>query len=200
MKALTDGRVLACAFIYFALNAGAYGLYFFLPTIVKSFGVNNLQTGLLSALPFVFGAIGMVLLGRSSDRTLKRRAHLCFSIFVAAIGVIGAGLSSSPIVMLAFLCFGMIGVSSMPPLFWPVPRSFLTGAQAAAGIAAINAIGSLSGFVGPYYLGWVKDVTGGFSVGICSPWRLRHRQRHRGPASADAFGTADPIDEPVAAH
>ena len=129
MSALRDGRVLACAFIYFALNAGAYGLYFFLPTIVKSFGVTNFQTGLLAALPFVFGGIGMVLFGRSSDRTLKRRAHLCAAIFIAAIGVIGAGLSSSPIAMLAFLCFGMIGVSSMPPLFWPVPSSFFTGAR-----------------------------------------------------------------------
>ena len=147
MSALRDGRVLACAFIYFALNAGAYGLYFFLPTIVKSFGVTNFQTGLLAALPFVFGGIGMVLFGRSSDRTLKRRAHLCAAIFIAAIGVIGAGLSSSPIAMLAFLCFGMIGVCvSMPPLFWPVPSSFLTGAQAADGIAAINAIGRPFGF------------------------------------------------------
>ncbi|KWC91787.1 MFS transporter [Burkholderia cepacia] len=168
MQALRNGRVLTCAFIYFALNAGAYGLYFFLPTIVKSFGVSNFQTGLLAALPFVFGGIGMVLLSRNSDRTLKRRVHLCTAIFIAAAGVIGAGLSSSPVAMLAFLCFGMIGVSSMPPLFWPVPSSFLTGTQAAAGIAAINAIGSLSGFVGPYYLGFVKDLTGGFSAGLVS--------------------------------
>ena len=95
-KALSDPRVLACAFVYFCLNAASYGVAFFLPTIVKGFGVSNFQTGLLAALPFVFGAIGMVLLGRNSDRTLKRREHVCFAMILAAVGVAGAGLVSSP--------------------------------------------------------------------------------------------------------
>src|SRR3954471_19155960 len=81
-KALSDPRVLACAFVYFCLNAASYGVAFFLPTIVKGFGVSNFQTGLLAALPFVFGAIGMVLLGRNSDKTLKRREHVCFAMIL----------------------------------------------------------------------------------------------------------------------
>jgi ACS family tartrate transporter-like MFS transporter len=165
-KALSDPRVLACAFVYFCLNAASYGVAFFLPTIIKGFGASNLQTGFLSALPFVFGAIGMVLLGRNSDRTLKRREHVCFAMLLATIGVGGAGLASTPVMILGLLCLGQIGVSAMPPLFWPIPSAFLTGTSAAAGIAAINSIGNLSGFAGPYMMGYLKDLTGNFTVGL----------------------------------
>ena len=86
-RSLSDPRVLACAFVYFCLNAASYGVAFFLPTIVKGFGVTNFQTGLLAALPFVFGAIGMVLLGRNSDKTLKRREHVCFAMILLRSGL-----------------------------------------------------------------------------------------------------------------
>jgi D-galactonate transporter len=165
-KAFSDSRVLACAFVYFCLNAASYGVAFFLPTIVKGFGVSNFQTGLLAALPFVFGAIGMVLLGRSSDRTLKRREHVCFAMILAAVGVAGAGLVSSPVLVLGLLCLSQIGVSATPPLLWPIPSAFLTGTSAAAGIAVINAIGNLSGFAGPYMMGYLKDTTGDFTAGL----------------------------------
>ncbi|WP_254453574.1 MFS transporter [Siccirubricoccus sp. G192] len=165
-KALSDSRVLACALVYFCLNAASYGVAFFLPTIVKGFGVSNFQTGLLSALPFVFGAVGMILLGRNSDRTLRRREHVCFALILAAVGVAGAGLVSSPVLVLGLLCLGQIGVSAMPPLFWPIPSAFLTGTSAAAGIAAINSIGNLSGFAGPYMMGYLKDLTGDFTAGL----------------------------------
>jgi MFS transporter, ACS family, tartrate transporter len=165
-KALADPRVLACAFIYFCLNAASYGVAFFLPTIVKGFGVTNFQTGLLSALPFVFGAVGMVLLGRNSDRTLKRKEHVCFAMVLAAVGVAGAGLVSSPFLVLGLLCLSQIGVSATPPLLWPIPSAFLTGTSAAAGIAAINSIGNLSGFAGPYVMGYLKDATGDFTAGL----------------------------------
>ena len=141
-KAMADPRVLACSVVYFCLNAASYGVAFFLPTIVKGFGVSNFETGLLAALPFVFGAVGMVLLGRNSDRTLKRREHVCFALVLAAIGVGGAGLVSAPVLVLGLLCLGQIGVSATPPLLWPIPSAFLTGTSAAAGIAAINSIGN----------------------------------------------------------
>jgi MFS transporter, ACS family, tartrate transporter len=165
-RALGDIRVLGCAFVYFCLNAASYGVAFFLPTIVKGFGVSNFQTGLLAALPFVFGAVGMVLLGRNSDRTLKRREHVCFAMILAAIGVAGAGLVSSPVLVLGLLCLSQIGVSATPPLMWPIPSSFLTGSAAAAGIAAINSIGNLSGFAGPFVMGYLRDTTGNFTAGL----------------------------------
>ena len=165
-KAITNGRVMLCAFMYFCLNAASYGVAFFLPTIVKGFGATNFQTGLLAALPFCFGAVGMVLLSRNSDRTLARRAHVVFAMVIAAGGLIGAGLSTSPAMILGLLCLSQIGVSAMPPLFWPIPGAFLTGASAAAGIAAINSIGNLSGFFGPYVMGYLRDLTGNFTMGL----------------------------------
>ena len=75
-QSISNPQVMACAFVYFCLNAASYGVSFFLPTIVKGFGASNFQTGVLAALPFVFGAIGMVTLSRNSDRTLKRREHV----------------------------------------------------------------------------------------------------------------------------
>ena len=132
---------------------------FFLPTIIKNFGVSNFETGLLSAVPFLFGAVGMVLLSRNSDRTLKRREHVCFAMLLAALGLAGAGLVSAPALVLGFLCLSQIGVSATPPLLWPIPSAFLTGASAAAGIAGINALGNLSGFAGPFLMGYLKDAT-----------------------------------------
>src|SRR6201985_2358267 len=165
-QALTDPRIFLCALVYFCLNAASYGVAFFLPTIIKNFGVSDTQTGLLAALPFVFGAIGMVLLGRHSDKTMERKGHVAVALLMGAVGVGLAGLISSPVVVMALLCFAQIGISAVPPMFWPLPASFLTGASAAAGIAAINSLGNLSGFAGPYAMGYLKDLTGSFTVGL----------------------------------
>jgi len=166
LQALTDARILLCAAVYFCLNAASYGVAFFLPTIIKGFGVSDAQTGLLAALPFVFGGIGMVLLGRHSDRTMERKGHVAVALLMAAVGIGLSGLLSNPIMVMALLCFAQIGVSSVPPMFWPLPASFLTGASAAAGIAAINSLGNLSGFAGPYAMGYLKDLTGNFTIGL----------------------------------
>jgi MFS family permease len=163
---LPDPRILLCALIYFCLNAASYGVAFFLPTIIKNFGVSDTQTGLLAALPFVFGAIGMVLLGRHSDRTMERKGHVAVALLMATFGIGLSGLVSSPVVVMALLCFAQIGVSAVPPMFWPLPASLLTGASAAAGIAAINSLGNLSGFAGPYAMGYLKDLTGNFTAGL----------------------------------
>jgi nitrate/nitrite transporter NarK len=85
---------------------------------------------------------------------------------MAAAGIGLSGLVSNPIIIMALLCFAQIGVSAVPPMFWPLPASFLTGASAAAGIAAINSLGNLSGFAGPYAMGYLKDLTGNFTVGL----------------------------------
>jgi ACS family tartrate transporter-like MFS transporter len=166
VQALTDIRILLCALVYFCLNAASYGVAFFLPTIIKGFGVSDTQTGLLAALPFVFGGIGMVVIGRHSDRTMERKGHVAVAMLMAAVGIGLAGLVSNPVIVMALLCFAQIGVSSMPPMFWPLPASFLTGASAAAGIAAINSLGNLSGFAGPYMMGYLKDLTGNFTAGL----------------------------------
>ena len=165
-QALTDIRILLCAMVYFCVNAASYGVAFFLPTIIKGFGVSDTQTGLLAALPFVFGGVSMVLFGRHSDKTMERKGHVAVALLISAIGIGLSGLVSNPVVIMALLCFAQIGLSSVSPMFWPLPASFLTGASAAAGIAAINSLGNLSGFAGPSAMGYLKDLTGDFTVGL----------------------------------
>jgi D-galactonate transporter len=165
-RSIADPRILTLAFVYFCLNAGSYGVSYFLPTIVKGFGLSNFMTGVVSAVPFVFGAFGMVLLSRHSDKTMERRGHVAVALGMAAVGIGLAGFVDNPVLKMALLCFAQIGVSSVPPMFWPIPSSFLTGASAAAGIAAINSLGNLSGFGGPFLMGWLKDTTGSFTAGL----------------------------------
>jgi D-galactonate transporter len=165
-QALTDPRILLCALVYFCLNAGSYGVAFFLPSIIKAFGVSDTETGLLAALPFVFGAIGMVLFSRHSDHAMERKGHVAAAMLMAAAGLALTGLTSTPWIVMVLFCIAQIGISAMPPMFWPMPASFLTGASAAAGIAAINSIGNLSGFFGPFVMGYLRDATGTFTAGL----------------------------------
>src|SRR5204862_7134423 len=99
-------------------------------------------------------------LGQHADRTMKRKGQVAVALLMAAIGIGTSGLVSNPIIVMALLCFAQIGVSSVAAMFWPLPASFLTGASAAAGIAAINSLGNLSGFAGPHATGYLKDLTG----------------------------------------
>ena len=165
-QALTDIRILLSALVYFCVNAASYGVAFFLPTIIKGFGVSDTQTGLLAALPFVFGGVSMVLFGRHSDKTMERKGHVAVALLISAIGIGLSGLVSNPVIIMALLCFAQIGLSSVAPMFWPLPASFLTGASAAVGIAAVNSLGNLSGFAGPSAMGYLKDLTGDFTVGL----------------------------------
>jgi MFS transporter, ACS family, tartrate transporter len=151
---------------YFGIAGFNYGLSFFLPQIVQQFGLSILQTGFVSAVPFAFAAISMTWWGRRSDRVDERRLHLLLPLALAAVGLAGSTLAGSSEVKLALLCVSAIGVFSALPIFWTVLPTFLTPATAAAGIALINSLGNLSGFVNPYAIGAIKDMTGSFSGGL----------------------------------
>ena len=166
-QVLRDGRVLTLALVYFGGVAANYGIAFWLPQIVKSFGgVSNFQIGLITAIPYLVGTVTMVLWGRRSDRTMERKGHVAFPLAVAAIGIALAGMVSDPLTKMVLLSIAGFGVFANLPVFWTLPAAFLSGAGAAAGIAVINALGNLAGFVGPYAMGWVKDATGSFSGGL----------------------------------
>ncbi|MHA7685768.1 MFS transporter [Cupriavidus sp. PET2-C1] len=157
--------ILATAVAYFGVTGFNYGLSFFLPQIVRAFDLTIQQVGFVSALPFVAGAAGMVLWGRHSDMTGERRFHLLLPLGVAAIGLAGSTLAATPTGKLALLCVASFGVFSALPVFWTVaPR--LLGPAAAAGIALINSLGNLSGFVNPFAVGLIKDATGRFDGGL----------------------------------
>jgi ACS family tartrate transporter-like MFS transporter len=151
---------------YFGIAGFNYGLSFFLPQIVQQFGLSILQTGFVSALPFAFAALSMTWWGRRSDRVDERRLHLLLPLALAAVGLAGSTLAGSSEVKLVLLCVSAIGVFSALPIFWTVLPTFLSPATAAAGIALINSLGNLSGFVNPYAIGAIKDMTGSFSGGL----------------------------------
>ena len=166
VQALLNPRVLALSLVYFGAVAANYGTGFWLPQIVKGFGLSNLQTGFVSAAPYVVGTIGMIWWGRRSDAKMERKGHAAVAFAIAAIGIAGSTLVEAPMLKMIALSFGAFGVFAVLPVFWTFPTAFLSGAAAAAGIAAINSIGNLAGFFGPFIMGWLKDLTGSFSAGL----------------------------------
>ena len=158
--------MLALSLVYFGAVAANYGIAFWLPQIVKGFGLTNVQTGFVSAIPYIVGTVGMVLWSRRSDEKLERKLHAAVPFLIAAVGIAGSTLVDSPVLKMAALSFGAFGVFAVLPVFWTFPTAFLSGAAAAAGIAVINSVGNLAGFFGPFIMGWLKDVTGNFASGL----------------------------------
>ena len=165
-RALTDRRVLTLSLIYFTSVIASYGITFFLPQIVKGLGYSNFVTGLLTAIPYVVGVIGLICWGHSSDRHKERRWHLIVASTVAAIGLAGTAFLTGSAWALVTMSIAAIGLYGSRPSFWPMPSLFLTGAAAAVGIALINSIGNLGGYVGPFIVGWIKQSTGSFEMGV----------------------------------
>jgi ACS family tartrate transporter-like MFS transporter len=165
-QALTDRRVLALASIYFCIGTATYGITFFLPPILKSLKLTDWETGLATALPYVVGTVGMVAWSWSSDRRDERRWHFVIAGLVAMIGLVAAGPMLGSLWALTAMSVAAIGLYGTKPAFWAMPGEFLSGPAAAGGIALINAIGNLGGFVGPFVLGWLKDATGTYEAGL----------------------------------
>jgi MFS transporter, ACS family, tartrate transporter len=165
-RSLTDIRVLALSMIYFTSVVASYGITFFLPQIVKGLGHSNFITGLLTAVPYVVGVIGLILWGHSSDRRRERRWHLIIASTVAAIGLAGVGVLTGSHWAILAMSIAAVGLYGSRPSFWPMPSLFLTGTAAAAGIALINSIGNLGGYLGPFIVGWIKDSTQSFEMAL----------------------------------
>jgi ACS family tartrate transporter-like MFS transporter len=165
-QSLVNPRVLGLSLVYFGAVATNYGLSFFLPQIVKAFGLDTLLTTLVSATPYAVGLVGMVWWGRRSDRVVERRYHAAFPLFIAAAGIAASTALDSPTLKMISLCVAGFGIFANLPVFWTLPTAFLSGAAAAAGIAVINSIGNLAGFAGPFAMGWIKDQTGSYAGGL----------------------------------
>jgi ACS family tartrate transporter-like MFS transporter len=165
-QALKDKRVMALALIYFTIVTATYGITFFLPQIVKGLGGSDMRTGLLTAAPYVLGTIGMLAWSQSSDRTRERKWHFIVACLLGAAGLTAAGALGSTYGALAAIGIATVGIYGSKPSFWPMPSEFLTGTAAAGGIALVNCVGNLGGFIGPYAVGWIKDSTGDFSAAL----------------------------------
>ena len=165
-RGLADLRVIALSLVYFGTSAGLYTLGIWAPQIIKEFGLSSLQIGFLNALPGIVAIVVMVLWARHSDRTGERTWHVVGACVLAAAGLVLAGLAGTVVAVLLALTLVNIGISSAKPPLWSMPTMFLSGSAAAAGIATINSIGNLGGFVGPAMIGWIKDLTGSFQGGL----------------------------------
>ena len=169
MQVLRDPRVYVLSFAYFCFICGVYVISFWLPTFIKEMGVTSaLRVGLLSVIPYGITAVGMILIGRHSDRTLERRWHCAIPAFLGAVGLVAmvyTPASNMPLAI-AFLSLASLGIITTMPLFWAIPTAYLKGSAAAGGIAFVNSLGLIGGFVSPFALGWIKTATGSLSWGL----------------------------------
>jgi D-galactonate transporter len=163
-----SGKVWFMCLIHFCLVMGAYGIGFWLPTIIKATGVKNaLDVGLLTMIPYSAAIIAMVLVSRSADRNDERRWHLAAAAVIGAIGLTFSAIySDNTVLAMLGLTVATAGIIASLPVFWSLPTAFLGGTAAAAGIALINSVGNLAGFVSPYLIGWIKDVTRSTDIGV----------------------------------
>jgi ACS family tartrate transporter-like MFS transporter len=166
--AVVQPRVWALAVAYFGVVLALYGSNFWLPTLISRHGVELRYTGWIAALPFLCGAPFMVWWGRRSDRRRERKLHL---IAVALLGFVGftlAGRFDSLAGQIVCVCLALMGVYGSFPVFWTLPTAFLTGSAAAGGLALINSLGNLAGYVGPQVVAWLTGDTGTFGTALAA--------------------------------
>jgi ACS family tartrate transporter-like MFS transporter len=166
LASFTDRRVWLLSGIYLGFSIGSYGIQIWLPLIIKQAGFSNFNVGLLTAIPYLFSVIGMILWASSVDRYGRRINNVVIACLLGALGFFVALKSGSFAVSMVGLSLALVGVNSARAVFWAIPPRFLTGIAAAGGLALINSIGTAGGFVGPSIIGWLKQETGSFTAGL----------------------------------
>jgi len=167
-SAARSGRLWALAALYFCIVIAFYGVSFWLPQIVQATGgLSSARVILLTAIPYVAATIGLVVIGSRSDAKAERRWHVAVPCLIGAAGfvltVLAPQTAAASLAMLSIAAFGIWG--ALGP-FWAMPTAFLRGTAAAGGIAIVNSIGNIGGFAGPFAIGWVREATGSFEVGL----------------------------------
>jgi ACS family tartrate transporter-like MFS transporter len=154
--------------IYFLNTCATYGIFLFLPKILhEASGYGGLKLAAITSGPFVVALVGMVLVGRHSDRTGERQRHVAACAFTAALGLVLAALFQRNVTLLVLsFTLSQLGQRSFQGVFWAIPPIFLGGTAAAAGIAIINSIGNLGGFAGPTVVGWTRAVSQDYTGGL----------------------------------
>jgi MFS family permease len=162
LRALGNPKVLYFCLIYFTIQMSVYGVSFYLPTQIAALVGSKvgLGVGLLTAVPWGFAMLATFLLTRLADKSGKRRLVASASLTAAAVGIFASALTDNPLLGLAALSLGAAGFISVQPVFWTLPTGMLVGAAAAGGIALINSIGSLGGFVAPIAKTWAEASFG----------------------------------------
>jgi MFS transporter, ACS family, tartrate transporter len=162
--AFTNWRVLVCAAVNFCAIIGSVGLGLWMPQILKGFGFGVVTVGFLAAIPYICGAVTMMLWARLSDKGGERSWFVASALLLGALALVVCGYTtSSASISIIALCGAVVGIMCYQSTFWPIPSSFLTRSAAAGGFALIVSIGNLGGFVGPYLIGEIREATGSFS-------------------------------------
>jgi ACS family tartrate transporter-like MFS transporter len=168
LKAICDWKVLYLSLIYLIYQCGSLGVGYWLPQIIRGLGVGltNAEIGWIAAIPYGLATLGMVLWSKNSDRTGERRLHSALPLLLGGTTLAAAGATGNPVLAMALISFSLTGLYAFKAPFWALPGLFLTRSTAAVSIAAINSIGNLGGFLGPYLIGWVKGATGSAMTGL----------------------------------
>ncbi|GLR85322.1 MFS transporter [Bradyrhizobium iriomotense] len=168
VAAITNPKVLFLSMIYFIYQVGNLGIGMWMPQIIKglSSSLTNFEVGLVAMLPYAFATVVMVLWSRNSDRTGERQKHSAIPLLWGAIALALTGLVVQPAVAMTLISLSLAGIYAFKSPFWSLPGLFLTRSTAAVSIAAINSIGNLGGFAGPYAIGAIKDWTGSTYGGL----------------------------------
>jgi MFS transporter, ACS family, tartrate transporter len=164
--ALTSRVVWLIAVAGTGINTAAYGLILFLPQMIHALGVSSALTPLVNAIPFAFAALVMVFWSIHSDKKMERNWHAAIPAVIAGVALVSCAVLKDPLAVMVALTVGITGVFCYVSVFWAVPSAMLTGSAAAAGLALINAVANVGSFAGPYLVGWIRNATGSFSLGI----------------------------------
>lgn len=168
IAAITNPKVLFLSVVYFIYQVGNLGIGLWMPQIIKgmSGSLTNFEVGLVAMLPYAFATIVMVLWSRNSDRTGERQKHSALPLLLGAVALALTGLFVQPAVAMTLISLALAGIYAFKSPFWSLPGLFLSRSTAAVSIAAINSIGNLGGFAGPYAIGAIKDWTGSTYGGL----------------------------------
>ena len=163
---LADKRIWIFMIPDFSIVIGLYGMGLWMPQMIKGLGFTNLQTGFVVALPYGVAMIAMVLAGMSSDRRGERVGHVAGAAFAGALGLVGAVLLHNPVLIVISFCVAASGICAALAVFWTLPTAILRGMAAAGGLALLNSFANTGGFFGPYLMGWLKQQTGDYTLGM----------------------------------
>jgi len=160
LAALADRRVILISLFYISMPLGAYGLSYWLPTVVKGFGVTNTVNGFLNVIPWACVAWALWWVPRHAARTGEQTWHIALPVLIGAASLTASVFVPGNPAKFALLCIAAAGIFSGQPVFWSLPSTFLKGASAAAGFAVINSVGNVGGFFAQNAVPWIRDRTG----------------------------------------
>jgi ACS family tartrate transporter-like MFS transporter len=158
--------VLVLALLYLCIVVGLYGIDFWMPQVIQTFGLTPLEIGFLTAVPYLFASLAMGIWGWHSDLTGERIWHVALPLFLAGAAFAWSAAGLPLAVIMVALTLAAVGIYAAVSTFWSLPTAILTGTGAAAGLALVNSVGNLGGLAGPSIVGVIRQETGSFTAAL----------------------------------